>query len=187
MKKNKKFIFSIKCEGEGEELFIKKLKSEVFNKNKTLSLCKNKKHTKLIGGTIHKDSIEGTKNCCNCFIIIDQDNLDEQKIKQLEIKAKKEKISLIISYPCFELILLSLFEHKLIYDKNKIENKLSQIIKVNKYKHTASNLEKIFQKAFSSNDKTKETLNIFEENLKILKNNNKSNFLDLYKLIKGEK
>ncbi len=184
MQKNRTFLFSIRCEGKSEQKFINKIKDEVLI-NKKISFCKNKKHSKLIGGSININSIEDTKDCCKSFIVIDKDNLEN--LNQLKEKSMRENITLIITEPCFELILLSLFTDKLIFDKRKIENELAKLINENNYSHSVENLEKIFNKAFASNDKKTKTIDTFEKNLKFLNSKNKSNFILLYEFLKGGK
>lgn len=184
MSKNKVFKYSLKCEGESEKMFLIKLKTTIL-KNQKISMCK--KHTSKINGTISIKDFIKTSRCCKQFIVIDKDQINEDKIELFKSKANNLNISLIITNPCFELILLSLFsEIKSEKNKDKIEKELAKLINVKKYKHKTENIQKLFDKAFRKEESIQKTLNLFEKNLNEFHKKQKSNFIDLFNFLKGD-
>lgn len=96
-------------EGETEEIFIKYLKTQILQ-NRILSICK--KHSFRFDGGFQKEKLKIIKgNCCELYVVIDQDDKDEQKLNEIKKIVNSNKGILIQSCPSVEIIFLSFFEN----------------------------------------------------------------------------
>ena len=180
-RKNKKIITTISliCEGETEESFIKYLKNEIL-KSKFSKICIN--HTKTFDGGYKKEKIKTNLQCCETYVIIDDDNKNLKEVQWIEKDVTSKSANLIINKPLFEIVLLSLFKEikKIKWTKKEIEKELEKIIG-EKYKHSNICIKKLCER-FNKNN-----LFLFEKNLDFLKKNKLSDFLDLYnKFLRGK-
>ena len=108
MKNNK---YSIVCEGKTEKYLFRELKTTIF-KNKKIHQCKKHK-SKILKGTISSNDYVNGNKCCVVFYIIDVDHLDKNQIWNHCRNIENKNGILIISKPCLEIILLSIFENNL--------------------------------------------------------------------------
>lgn len=166
-------------------MFITYLRTSVFTSRKNITLCRENGHSINVDGTIQIEKIKDISKCCKQFIVIDKDNLDDKFINKIEDHTKNVKGKLIITNPCFELLLISLFKNVKNVKTNNLQNELNEFLNIDKKISKLDLVEKTLKKVFEQKNK-EETLKLFENNLKILKESNKSNFLELYVFLKGE-
>ncbi|MDE5599928.1 MAG: hypothetical protein K2I49_03230 [Ureaplasma sp.] len=179
--KSNKTKYGIIYEGKIEGIFINFIKAEIY-RIKTQTPCHNPRHNFEIGGSLSRKQIEFIKNdkkfCCNKFLIIDKDEKTQEEIKVFKNNLPPG-YTLIISNPCFEVVLYALFnviESKL--TNTIIENKLSKELyeKYNfKYKHDKDSAIKIIEILKEDKKLVKKWFN----NMKKLKEIGHSNFYDL--------
>ncbi len=188
MKKNNLNAFSVECEGKCEELFITFLKDTVY-KNNILRKCK--RHSKCISGSIRNPEINNEhKGCCQKFIVIDKDNLEDKKIDDCLLKCKQWEIDFIITIPCFELVLLSFFvEVSSLKTKRWIDDEFYKIFKsYDKHYDKGKKVENtktiigIIKSKMKHDDKL---IDQWEKRLVCLKKNNISQFIDIVDLLKN--
>ncbi len=191
MMKNKNLnAFSIEYEGKCEEIFITFLKDIVY-RNSILRKCK--KHSKLISGSIRNNNIDGEhKDCCEKYIIIDKDNLEDKKIDDCLVRCRQWQIDFVITDPCFELILLCFFQD---INSNKtkkwIDEEFYKIFK-NNGKHfdkdkKVENTKWIIEFIKKKIKQDEKLVHQWESRLNILKNKEISNFIDIVELLKKKK
>lgn len=167
-----KYKYSAIVEGETEKRIFEKLKNNIIKANK-LTLCKEH-NFKNNNGTININKIKNLK-CCTQIVIMDQDN-----IKNLNdyYNKKSESNLLIVSKPSIEIVLYALCDVcESNINKKEIEEKLRKCLK-NKfkinYKHGPEPIKDIFYLLEDENQFQK-----WKSNLKKLKEQNKSNFIEL--------
>lgn len=186
--KSKVFKYSLITEGKMERILFNWLKDSIYNR-KDLSLCKE--HSCVDEGTLNDRLIKNKSNdCCNKYFIFDVDDIEKVVLEKHIIKAKKEKVMLIINNPCLEIVLLSFFKYcdQEKIDKKWIEEKINKELKKLgwvKYKHDIKSLGEILEK-LSKSKKHKEN---FKKNLLKYKKrtiNPCSNFIDLIKILEGK-
>ncbi|MDE6473064.1 MAG: RloB family protein [Ureaplasma sp.] len=108
---NKKY--SLVVEGQTEDITIKSIKTDLLSKLypdiKKVTLCK--KHSRLINGCVSlKELNEDVSKCCTKFLIFDKDDNDDRKIIELQNKANKVNVKIILSNPLFEINLLPFYQ-----------------------------------------------------------------------------
>lgn len=140
-----------------------------------------KKHSKLIGGGIDLKDIKNTRKCCTNFIVIDKDDLSYEKTNKIKSLCNKLGNVFILLNPLFEINLLSAFNKVSCVKSDKlIYQELNKQINVSHYKDKKiDNRLKIIEIIKKEN--------LFEKwkrNLKLLKEKEISNFIDLIEFFK---
>lgn len=184
IKKEKRYFkYGIFYKGPIDLILINNLRSKIIA-NPTKSLCKNKQHCRPLKGTISKRTINEILNdnsdCCKKFIIIDKDKIPTDTINKLK---SCKKITLILSEPCMEIILYSIFNKtESILTKEIIEYKLNEKLKQYKikYNHDPESAKKIFD-IFDDNENLKEN---WIKNIEELNKDNKSNLIEFINFLK---
>lgn len=178
-------LISIICEGLMEWELITNIKTIIID-CKYIKFCKQ--HSRK--GPSYIDDVHKFYNddvcCLTQFIIFDKDKREQDFIEGLKNKYGNEKI--IVTYPCLELVLLNIFKQTTSgnISKKELEDQLTkELKKKNKsfeYKHS-QNIVKIFINIL----RDKETYLKWKSNLKQLKQNGVSNFIDVIEFIENNK
>ena len=121
--------YTFVCEGQTEEYLFHGLKTTIF-KNKKIHQCKKHKPNIIKGTLSINDYIDG-RNCCIVFYLIDNENIEKDKIIEHNKNIKNKNGKLIISKPCLEIILLAIFKNNInvsTLTKNDLFKKLTRVL-----------------------------------------------------------
>lgn len=110
----KVFIYSYLTEGKADQIVLFKLKTDIIQNKKIspCSTCKNR-FPNISNGTILIDKLKefaNYHNQCKKIVIMDQDEISNEKIQKYKQCSKNNNSLIIISKPNLEIILLSIFQ-----------------------------------------------------------------------------
>ena len=181
-KPNIRFISFI-YEGKTEKEVISSIIHVLYNCRK-FRICNQ--HTHTINGTIGDDiKKKEPKNCCQTFVIIDLDDISNNKLQSIQKDCKDTNSTLILSNPCIEINWLAAFKDVSVknWNKSDIYSQLKKELSISK--NDDFNKVELALKIVKILKSNPEKLANWENNLLKLKQKTKNNnFYDLIELIK---